>query len=250
VAGHRTEEIRFETLGSITRIANVKISEEGEILVQGPGIFSGYYRDPERTAQTLIDGWVHTGDAGFIDTRGHLVFLDRLADVSQLANGTRYAPQYIEGRLRFSPYIKDAMVLGGEKRHYLGVILIIDFENVGKWAEEHRLNYTTFADLSQRDEVARLLRADIDRLNRDLPEEMRLKKFALLHKEFDPDEAELTRTRKLRRGFMEERYAQLVNAIYSGQSGVDVEAQVRYRDGREGMVKTNIKIWSAAEEYR
>jgi long-chain acyl-CoA synthetase len=198
----------------------------------------------------LIDGWVRTGDAGFIDQRGHLVFLDRLADVSRLANGAKYAPQYIEGRLRFSPHIKDAMVLGGEKRNYLAVIIIIDFENVGKWAEDHRINYTTFADLSQKDELSRLIRADIDRLNRDLPEEMRIKKFVLLHKEFDPDEAELTRTRKLRRGFMEERYAPLVNAIYNGQSGVDVEALVKYRDGREGVVRTNIKIWSADEEDR
>jgi long-chain acyl-CoA synthetase len=247
VAGHRSEEIRFETLGSISTIANVKISEEGEILVQGPGIFSGYYQDPERTAKTLIDGWVHTGDAGFIDTRGHLVFLDRLGDVSRLANGTRYAPQYIEGRLRFSPYIKDAMVLGGEKREYLAVIVIIDFENVGKWAEEHRINYTTFADLSQKDEVAGLVRSDIGRLNQDLPQEMRIRKFALLHKEFDPDEAELTRTRKLRRGFMEDRYAQLVNAIYADQSGVEVEAAVKYRDGREGKVKTHIKVWVSKE---
>jgi long-chain acyl-CoA synthetase len=250
VAGHRSGEIRFETLGNISSVATVKISEAGEILVKGPALFSGYHKDPERTAQTLIDGWVRTGDAGFIDQRGHLVFLDRLADVSRLASGAEYAPQYIEGRLRFSPHIKDAMVLGGEKRNYLAVIIIIDFENVGKWAEDHRINYTTFADLSQKDELSRLIRADIDRLNRDLPEEMRIKKFVLLHKEFDPDEAELTRTRKLRRGFMEERYAPLVDAIYQGQSGVDVEALVKYRDGREGVVRTNIKIWSADEEDR
>lgn len=248
IAGHRSNDIKFETLGNISNAASVKISNEGEILVKGPGIFSGYYKLPEQTERTLVDGWVHTGDAGFINSQGHLVFLDRLSDLSRLANGTKYAPQYIEGRLRFSPYIKDAMVLGGEKRDYISVIIIIDFENVGKWAEEHHVTYTTFADLSQKDEVAHIIKADINRLNKDFPAEVRMKKFALLHKEFDPDEAELTRTRKLRRGFMEERYTQLVDAIYSGKPGIDVEALVKYRDGREGLVKTNIKVWLIDKE--
>lgn len=248
VSGHRSEDIRFETLGHVSSAAAVKISSPQEILVQGPTIFSGYYRDPEKTEKTLVDGWVHTGDAGFIDAHGHLVFLDRLADLSALADGTRYAPQYIEGRLRFSPYIKDALVVGGETRNYLAVIIIIDFNNVGQWAERHRIYYTTFADLSQRPEVAGLIRADIHRLNKDLPPKLDIKKFAIFPKEFDPDEAELTRTRKLRRQFMEERYTQLVEAVYTGRTGVDVEASVKYRDGREGIVKTNIKIWPVAED--
>jgi len=250
VAGHRSDEILFETLGNIAPLAQVKISDENEIMVKGPGIFSGYFKAPEKTEETLIDGWVHTGDAGLINEQGHLVFLDRLSDLSSLRDGTNYAPQFIEGRLRFSPYIKDAMVLGGEHRDYLAVITIIDFENVGKWAEDNRINYTTFADLSQRPEVARLVRSDIQRLNNDFPPEIQIKKFSLLHKEFDPDEAELTRTRKLRRGFMEERYGKLVEAIYEGESGVNVEAQVKYRDGRAATVKTNIKIWLVKEEER
>jgi long-chain acyl-CoA synthetase len=248
VAGHRSDEIRFETLGNISNVSEVEISEQREILVRGPCIFSGYYKDPEKTKEILIDGWVHTGDAGVIDKRGHLVFLDRLSDLSQLSSGAKYAPQYIEGRLRFSPYIKDAMVLGGEKRDYISVIIIIDFENVGKWAEDNHLSYTTFVDLSQKTEVAHLIRSDIQKLNEDLQAEIKIKKFALLHKEFDPDESELTRTRKLRRGFMEERYSQLVDAIYEDQTGVDVEAHVKYRDGREGTIKTNLKIWGADEE--
>ncbi len=248
VAGHRSDEIRFETLGNICSTSEVEISEEGEILVRGPAIFSGYHNDPKKTEETLIDGWVHTGDAGFIDKLGHLVFLDRLADLRHLSNGAKYAPQYIEGRLRFSPYIKDAMVLGGEKRDYISVILIIDFENVGKWAEDNHLSYTTFVDLSQKVEVAYLVRRGIQKLNEDLPTENRINKFSLLHKEFDPDEAELTRTRKLRRGFMEERYSELVNAIYEDKSGVDVEAQVKYQDGREAIIKTRLKIWSADGE--
>lgn len=248
VAGHRDNEILFETLGCVSTCATVKISDDEEILVKGPATFSGYFKDDEKTAATLIDGWIHTGDAGFINERGHLVLLDRLSDLSKLANGTKYAPQYIEGRLRFSPYIKDAMILGGESRDYLSVIIIIDFENVGKWAEENHINYTTFADLSQRAEVARLMKSDIHRINKDFSQEMRLRKFVLFHKEFDPDEAELTRTRKLRRGFMEERYGRLVDAIYNDDSGVEVEAAVRYRDGREAVVKTNVRIWSAEAE--
>ena len=248
VAGHRSGEIYFETLGNIATCAQVKIAADSEILVCGPQTFSGYYRNPKKTEETLIDGWVHTGDAGFIDKRGHLVFLDRLSDMSTLSTGTRYAPQYIEGRLRFSPYIKDAMSLGGEKRDYIAVIIIIDFANVGKWAEEHHINYTTFADLSQKREVAGLIAKDVRRVNEGFGSETRVKKFVLLHKEFDPDEEELTRTRKIRRGFMEERYKELVEAIYRGDTGIDIETQVKYRDGRQAVMKTHIKIWTPEEE--
>jgi long-chain acyl-CoA synthetase len=247
VAGHRSEEIFFETLGNITTSAEVKISEEQEILVRGPQIFSGYFKNQKKTEETLIDGWVHTGDSGFIDKKGHLVFLDRLSDMSTLTDGTKYAPQYVEGRLRFSPYIKDAMSLG-EKRDYIAIIIIIDFENVGKWAEEHHINYTTFADLSQKEEVAGLIAHDIRRVNEGFSSETKVKKFVLLHKEFDPDEEELTRTRKIRRGFMEERYKELVEAIYSGESGLDVETQVKYQDGRQATMKTHILIWTPEEE--
>jgi long-chain acyl-CoA synthetase len=140
------------------------------------------------------------------------------------------------------------MVLGGEKRDYLSVIIIIDFENVGKWAEESHLSYTTFADLSQRAEVANLLKQDLHRINKDFPDEMKIRKFVLLHKEFDPDEEELTRTRKLRRSYMEKRYSELVGAIYSDRDSVAVESVVRYRDGRERVTTTGIKIRSATEE--
>jgi long-chain acyl-CoA synthetase len=247
VAGHRSEEIYFETLGNITKCAQVKISAEQEILVRGPQIFSGYFRNPKKTEETIIDGWVHTSDAGFIEEKGHLVFLDRLSDMSTLSNGTKYAPQYIEGRLRFSPYIKDAMSLG-EKRDYIAVIIIIDFDNVGKWAEEHHINYTTFTDLSQKKEIAGLIAKDIRRVNEGFSQQTKVKKFVLLHKEFDPDEEELTRTRKIRRGFMEERYKDLVQAIYHGDPGIDIETQVKYRDGRQATMKTHIKFWTPEEE--
>ena len=152
-----------------------------------------------------------------------------------------------KGGLRFSAYIKDAMSLG-EKRDYIAIIIIIDFANVGKWAEEHHINYTTFADLSQKKEIAGLIAKDIQRVNEGFPQETKVKKFVLLHKEFDPDEEELTRTRKIRRGFMEERYKELVEAIYRGDSGVDIETQVKYRDGRQATMKTYIRIWAAEKE--
>jgi len=242
VAGHRSNEIYFETLGNVASCAEVKISDEQEILVRGPQMFCGYFKGQKKAEGTVVDGWVHTGDAGFIDKKGHLIFLDRLSDMSTLSNGTKYAPQYIEGRLRFSPYIKDAMSLG-EKRDYISVIVIIDFANVGKWAEEHHINYTTFTDLSQKKEIAGLIGQDIRRVNEGFPDETKVKKYVLLHKEFDPDEEELTRTRKIRRGFMEERYHNLVEAIYNDESGAEVETVVKYQDGRQAIMKTHIKIW-------
>jgi long-chain acyl-CoA synthetase len=168
--------------------------------------------------------------------------MDRLEHMGLLKTGAKYAPQYIEGRLRFSPYIKDVMVIGGKDKEYVSAIINIDFTMVGKWAERHRIPYTTFVDLSQKNEVADLVRQDLERVNGYLPEQSRVQKFVLLHKEFDPDEAELTRTRKLRREFMEQRYKELIDAMYGGKDAVNVEAPVTYRDGRKGFVTTGIKV--------
>ena len=162
--------------------------------------------------------------------------------MKQLANGHKFAPQYIEGSLKFSPYVRDAIVLGDETVDYVSAIINIDFDSVSKWAEDHHIAFTTFADLSQKPQVYKLLQKDIERVNRNLSEPSMIKRFALLHKEFDPDEAELTRTRKLRRSFVEERYGDLINAIYSGQQEVMAEAEVKYRDGRKGKITTAIRI--------
>jgi len=209
-----------------------------------PGIFLGYYKDPDKTAEVLQDGWFHSGDAGFFNEDGHIVFLDRINDLVELANGDQLAPQFVESRLRFSPYIKDAWVLAGPDGAYASAIIIIDYDRVGRWAGQRRVAYTTFAELSQRPEVYELVKRDIDRINEALPPGARVKKYVNLHKEFDPDEAELTRNRKLRRTFVEERYRQLIHAIYSDQTEVPTEAQVRYRDGRMGTIKTTISIKS------
>jgi long-chain acyl-CoA synthetase len=197
---------------------------------------------------TLIDGWCHTGDAVNINEQGHLIFMDRLEHMGMLKSGAKYAPQYIEGRLRFSPYIKDAMVIGGKDKDYVSALVNIDFAMVGKWAERNHIPYTTFVDLSQKKDVADLVRQDLERVNGYLPEQSRVAKFVLLHKEFDPDEAELTRTRKLRREFMEKRYKDLIDAMYGDKDEVKVEAPVTYRDGRKGVVTTGIRVRSIRKE--
>jgi long-chain acyl-CoA synthetase len=211
-------------------------------------MFKGYHKDNEKTEATLYGGWCHTGDAVNIDEEGHIIFLDRLEHMTELSSGMKYAPQYIEGRLRFSPYIKDAMVVGGKDKDFVSAIVNIDFTMVGKWAERNRLPYTTFVDLSQKDEVAALVQKDLMRVNSFLPKATRVKKFILLHKEFDPDEAELTRTRKLRRDFIEKRYEELINAMYGERTEVKMDASVTYRDGRTGTVTTVIKVRNTQTE--
>ncbi len=244
ISSHGKGDISFESVGRPALGTEVRITDEGELLVRGDCMFSGYHKDPQKTAATLIDGWCHTGDAVHINEQGHLIFMDRLEHLGELSSGIRYAPQYIEGRLRFSPYIRDAMVVGGRDKDFVSAIININFDMVGKWAERHRVPYTTFVDLSQKNEVADLVRKDLVRVNGYLPEAARVRKFVLLHKEFDADEAELTRTRKLRRNFMEERYKDLIHAVYSDGDSIDVNAPVTYRDGRKGNVTTTIRVRS------
>jgi long-chain acyl-CoA synthetase len=247
ISSHGKGEISFESVGRPTLGTEVRVTDEGELLVRGDCMFSGYHKNPEKTATTLLKGWCHTGDAVHINEAGHLIFMDRLEHLGELSSGIKYAPQYIEGRLRFSPYIKDAMVVGGKDKEYVTAMVNINFAMVGKWAERHSIPYTTFVDLSQKNEVAELIKKDLVRVNSYLPEPARVRKFVLLHKEFDPDEAELTRTRKIRRDFMEERYRELIAAMYQGKDEVSVEAPVTYRDGRKGVVTTNIKVRTVSD---
>ena len=242
VTHHRSDEIRFDTLGNIAPGFEARITDDGEILARGGGVFQGYYKMPDKTTEVLKEGWFHTGDAGHIAEDGHIIYLDRVAEMGELAGGQKYAPQYVESRLRFSPYIKDAIALGDQSRDYVAALINIDFENCARWAEANKVVYTTFADLSQKPEVSELVRKDIERVNKNLPEHSKIKKFANLHKELDPDEAELTRTRKLRRGFLDERYHDLIEAIYQDKSEFTAEAAITYRDGRKGTIKTVVKI--------
>jgi long-chain acyl-CoA synthetase len=244
LTGAKTDDIRLETVGPVHKGTEVRITDDGEIIHRNPGIFVGYYKNPDKTAEVLKDGWFYSGDSGFVTEDGHIVFLDRVKDLVELASGDKLAPQFIESQLRFSPYIKDAWVLGGPDRAYASAIIIIDYVSVGRWAGQRRVTYTTFTELSQRPEVYQLVKEDIEKINQALPPGARVKKYVNLHKEFDPDEAELTRTRKLRRTFLEEHYRELIDAIYSNKTEVPVETQVRYRDGRMGVVKTTISIKS------
>jgi long-chain acyl-CoA synthetase len=247
IAGHRTDAIRTGTVGAVHEGVEVRITDDAELLCRHPGTFIGYYRDPDRTAGVLTDGWVSTGDSGFIAEDGHLVLVDRLDDIVKLTSGDKLAPQSLESRLRFSPFIRDAWVLAGPDGAYVSVIIIIDYDRVGRWAGQRKMSYATFTELSQQPEVYELVKRDIDRVNRNLPPGLRIKKYVNLHKELDPDEGELTRTRKLRRAFMEQRYRELVTAIYGDQTEVPVEAEVRYRDGRMRATETTIGIESIEE---
>jgi long-chain acyl-CoA synthetase len=244
---HRDDDLKYTSVGKPPPGMEIKIADNREILIKGSSVFTGYYKDPEKTAETLKNGWFHTGDAGYIDEDGHLIYLDRVKDLLQLASGESFSPQYIEGRLKFSPYIRDVMAIGGADKEYVTTIIIIDFDNVGRWAEKRGLAYTTFVDLSQKPDVYELILADIERVNQTLPPPARVKKFVLLHKEFDPDEAELTRTRKLRRTYMEDRYKEMIETMYGGGEEVRVHAEVKYRDGREGVIETAVHIRSLEE---
>lgn len=235
-------DFKLESVGPIPPTMEVKITDEAEIICRGPTLFKGYYKDPETTKNVMRDGWFHTGDAGYIDEDNHLYFWDRAKDLSELAGGVRFAPQYVESRLKFSPYISNAMAIGDPETPFVTAMINIDFENVSKWAERHHINFTTFVDLSGKAQVYDLIQKDVERVNTGLPEAARIKKFVLLHKEFDPDEAELTRSRKLRRGFLRERYKELLDAMYGDKKEVAVEAPVKYRDGRTGVISTTVKI--------
>ena len=242
VSVHTAHEFKPESVGIVAPGRTARIDSGGEILVDREGAFEGYYRNPEATEERFRGGWYHTGDAGYIDEDGHLIFIDRLEDLRQLAGGTSFSPQYIESRLKFSPYIKDARALGGEQRQFVGAMINMNFANVGRWAEGKRIAYTTFADLSQKPEVLELLRHEVERANRTLPADARVRSFVSLPKEFDPDEAEMTRTRKLRRAFIEGRYQLLVEAIYGTSEEVTMQSSVVYRDGRAGVVRTDVRV--------
>jgi len=246
VSIQKDDEVRLDTVGTPLPGVEVRISDTGEVLYRSPGVFQGYYKNPEATQETLEDGWVHSGDAGFIDHEGHLRIIDRAKDVGRLADGTLFAPKYIENKLKFSPYIKEAVCVG-QDRPYVAALINIDLAAVGNWAERRNIAYTSFTDLSQKPEVYDLVEAEVARVNQSLLEEERLRgaqirRFLILHKELDPDDEEITRTRKVRRRFIAQKYAPLINALYSDHDHVGVEAQVTYEDGRTATIRADVRI--------
>jgi len=242
ITHHREGDVRFESVGVPVPGTEIRISNEGEIQVRAPNVFKGYYKKMDKFEESVQNGWLKTGDAGHISEDGHVVYYDRVAELRELRSGNKYAPQFVESRLRFSPYIKDVMSLGGPERDFVAALINIDPETCARWAETNKINYTTFADLSQKPEIMELVKKDVIRVNRDLDDFSKVMKFANLPKELDPDEAELTRTRKLRRGFLEERYKDLIEALYSDSDSYVSESTITYRDGRTGTPSTEVKI--------
>jgi len=219
---HPDDEVRAETVGKPTPRTRVRISDTGEILIAGESVFLGYYRNPEATARTVDDGWLHTGDAGLLDEQGHLVMIDRLKDVLRLADGSRFSPALIENKLKFSPYVREAVVIG-EDRPCIVALVQIDMGNVGSWAEVNRLPFTTFKDLSGKAEVRALVADAVARVNRELPGVAQVRAFALFDKELDADDDELTRTQKVRRATILAKYRDLIEDLYAREVGTPAE---------------------------
>jgi long-chain acyl-CoA synthetase len=238
---HRDGDIKFDTVGHPIPGTEIKITEDGEIITRSSSVFLGYYKNPEATEKALVDGWLHSDDKGFLDDDGHLVVFDRTKDVFTLRDGKPFSPQYLETRLKFSPYIRDSWVIG-DKRDYISAVLCIDYNVVGKWADEKKLNYTSYQELSQKPEVYALVEKQIRKANQDLPDAAKVTKFTNLYKEFDADDDELTRTRKLRRAFVEKRYREIVDALYTDAELVHIDTSIKYEDGREAQINTDMRI--------
>jgi long-chain acyl-CoA synthetase len=225
----------------------VRIADRGEVLVRGGMVFRGYLKNDEATREVIdAEGWFHTGDAGFIDPRGHLVIIDRAKDVSRLADGTMFAPKFIENKLKFSPYVREAVCIG-QARPCVTAFINIDLAAVGSWAERRNIAYTSYGDIAQKPEVYELIRGEVERVNASLAADdvlrgAQVRRFLILHKELDPDDEEITRTRKVRRGYIAQKYAALIDALYSGQDRVQVEAKVTYEDGRTGTMRADVVI--------
>jgi long-chain acyl-CoA synthetase len=241
-------EIFADTVGRPNIDVEVKIAESGEVLFRSPGVFVGYYKDPEKTAETkTADGWVHTGDAGFFDPKtGHLKIIDRAKDVGRLKDGTLFAPKYIENKLKFYPNIKEAVAFG-DKRDFVAVMLNIDLVAVGSWAERNNVVYGSYQELAAHPQVLAMLAEHVDEVNRSLSQEgpmagAQIKRFLILHKELDADDGELTRTMKVRRSLIADRYGVLATALYDGSLEVDAATEVTFEDGRKGTISGRVKI--------
>jgi long-chain acyl-CoA synthetase len=243
-------DVRADTVGVAVDGVEIKIDDSGELLFRSAGVFQEYFKDPKATSETKTDdGWVRTGDAGLIDPDGHLKIIDRAKDVGKLADGTMFAPKYIENKLKFFPYVREAVAFGAD-REFVTVMISIDLEAVGNWAERNALAYSGYQDLAGHARVYDVLQENIEQVNADLADDAALvgsqiHRFVLLHKELDADDGELTRTRKVRRKFITEKYEAILGALYSGADHVNVEAEMTFEDGRTGLIKADLVIRDA-----
>jgi len=244
---HRAGDVDFDTVGKPFGGAEIRIDQPdrngvGEIVARTPGMFLGFYRNEEATRADVRDGWMYTGDAGYIrHDDGHLVVIDRVKDLATTSTGTRFSPQFIENKLKFSPFIAEAVVLGHDKP-YLAAIVCIRYSIVSKWAEQRSIAFTNYTSLSSRPEVYRLLREEVEKVNATLPDPQRIRKFVLLYKELDADDGELTRTRKVRRNVIAEKYGDIIGAIYSDTPKVHVDTVIRFQDGTTSRIQTDLVL--------
>lgn len=243
-------QVRDDTVGPPVDGVQIRVADSGEILVKSPGLFKEYYRNPAATAEARdAEGWFHTGDAGYLDSDGQLKIIDRAKDVGKLADGSLFAPKYIENKLKFFPHIKEAVAFGADREQACAFINI-DLEAVGNWAERRGLPYAGYTDLAGKEEVYALIRDCVEKVNADLANDPRLAasqihRFLILHKELDPDDDELTRTRKVRRAFIAQKYGVLIDALYSGKDSQFIETEVKFEDGRSGRISADLRICAA-----
>ncbi|MCQ9327863.1 AMP-dependent synthetase/ligase [Pelistega suis] len=240
-------QVRADTVGAPVEGVEIRVADNGEVQVKSPGLFREYYRNPESTAESFTeDGWYHTGDAGFLDANGDLKIIDRAKDVGRLVDGRLFAPKYVENKLKFFPFIKEAVAFGANKE-FVTAFINIDLEAVANWAERRGLAYAGYADLASKPEVYQLIGECIDQVNVDVAQDEQLQglqihRFLILHKELDPDDDELTRTRKVRRNFIAEKYKVLIEALFEGKESQYIETEVKYEDGRKGKISADLRI--------
>ncbi|HEY9452043.1 MAG TPA: long-chain fatty acid--CoA ligase [Bradyrhizobium sp.] len=223
------------------RVDNADVNGVGEIVVRHPNMYLGYYKNPEASAADMKDGWMHSGDAGYFNEGRQLVVIDRIKDLAETSRGERFSPQYLENKLKFSPYIAETVVLGAG-RDALAAMICIRYSIISKWAEKNRISFTTYTDLSSRPEVYALLRKEVESVNATLPPAQRISRFLLLYKELDADDGELTRTRKVRRSVINEKYATIIDAIYGGANEIPVDTVIRFQDGTTQRIRTTLRV--------
>ncbi len=244
--GHIDDDVDFDTVGKGFRGVDLCIDAPdsaglGQILARHPGMFVGYYRNEKATSETMRDDWMLTGDAGYFNDKGHLIVIDRVADLAKMRSGSRFSPLYLENKLKFSPYISECVALG-QDRDYITAVICIRFSIISKWAESRRITFNSYSDLSSRKETRELIRREIEAVNATLPDHLKIARFLILYKELDADDGELTRTRKVRRGTFADRYGFLIEALYDGREEVDVDATINLQDGRTQRIRTKVRI--------
>ena len=247
-------EVRSDSVGVPAPDVEIEISDEGEVLYRSPGVFIEYYKNPEATAKTkTADGWVHTGDAGYFDKEGYLKIIDRAVDVGKLNDGAIYAPKFLENKLKFFPQIQEAVTFG-DQQDFVSAFINIDLEAISNWAEKNGVTYASYHELSANEQVSNLIQDCVASVNRELANEpqfsaSQIRRFIVLHKELDADDGELTRTRKVRRKFVSEKYSTLIDALYSNQDNVHVKTEVTFEDGRKGSVEADLRIWDMGGDH-